>query len=85
MKGWTATVNGRPVSITTVDTVYQQIEGPKGTSTVEFGFEPPHEQLAVFVGFAALLALIAGALDVRMELFSFFHRTARRRVNPSNE
>jgi hypothetical protein len=70
MKGWTATVNGRPAAITTLDTVYQQIKVPQGTSTVEFSFEPPHELLAVFVGLAALLALIAAMVDERVELLS---------------
>ncbi|HEY5120272.1 MAG TPA: hypothetical protein VII84_01730, partial [Acidimicrobiales bacterium] len=91
MMGWTATVNGRPAAITTVDTVYQQITVPKGTSTVEFSFLPPHERLAVFVGFAALLVLIAAALNERVELLSLFRwgqkrtgeirRTGRRRAS----
>ncbi len=34
--------NARPAAITTIDTVYQQIKVPQGTSTIEFGFEPPH-------------------------------------------
>ena len=79
MKGWTATVNGRPVTITTVDTVYQQINVPPGTSIVEFTFLPPHERLAVFVGVAALLALFAAALDERIDLLSFFRRGQRKR------
>jgi hypothetical protein len=72
MKGWTATVNGRSAAITTVDTVYQQIKVPKGTSNVQFSFQPPHERLAVFVGLAALLALIVAALNERVELLSLF-------------
>jgi hypothetical protein len=79
MKGWTATVNGRPATITTVDTVYQQINVPAGTSIVEFTFLPPHERLAVFVGVAALLALFAAALDERIDLLSFFRRGQRKR------
>jgi hypothetical protein len=89
--GWTATVNGRPAPITTVDTVYQQIKVPRGTSTVEFSFLPPHERLAVFVGFAALLVLMAAALNERVELLSLFRwgqkrtgevrRTGRRRAS----
>jgi hypothetical protein len=84
MKGWTATVNGRPAAVTTVDTVYQQIEVPKGTSTVEFSFQPPHERLAVIVGSAALLALIVAALNERVELLSLFRwaKAKRRRTKP---
>jgi hypothetical protein len=54
MKGWTATVNGKPATITTVDGVYQQIDVPSGTSVVDYRFFPPHER------FAALAALLAG-------------------------
>jgi hypothetical protein len=79
MKGWTATVNGHPAAITTVDTVYQQIMVPRGTSIVEFTFLPPHEHLAVFVGVVALLALFAATLDERIDLLSFFRRGQRRR------
>jgi hypothetical protein len=77
MKGWTATVNGRPAAIRTVGTVYQQIDVPRGTSTVEFSFLPPHERLAVFIGFVALLALVVAALDERIDLLSFFRRGRR--------
>jgi hypothetical protein len=83
MKGWTATVNGRPATITTIDTVYQQIDVPEGASTVLFSFDPPHLQLAVFVGVAALLALIAAALDERIDLLSFFRRGRRERPRSS--
>jgi hypothetical protein len=79
MKGWTVTVNGHPAPITTVDTVYQQIEVPQGTSTVEFTFLPPHERLAVILGLAALLALSAAALDERIDVLSFFRRGRRER------
>jgi hypothetical protein len=77
MKGWRATVNGRPATIRTVGTVYQQIDVPRGTSTVEFSFLPPHERLAVFIGFVALLALVVAALDERIHLLSFFRRGRR--------
>jgi hypothetical protein len=79
MKGWTVTVNGHPTAITTVDTVYQQIKVPQGASVVEFKFLPPHERLAVFVGLAALLILIAAALDERIDVLSFFRRGRRER------
>ena len=80
MKGWTATVNGRPAAIRTVGTVYQQIDVPRGSSTVEFSFLPPHERLAVFIGFVVLLALVVAAIDERIDLLSFFRR--RRREDP---
>jgi hypothetical protein len=82
MMGWTATVNGRPAAITTIDTVYQQIKVPKGSSNVEFSFQPPHERLAVFVGFAALLALIVAALNERVELLSLFRWGKANRRGP---
>ena len=57
MAGWHASVNGAPVTITTVDGVYQSIPVPHGTSTVEFSFLPPHEKYALLLGFLALLFL----------------------------
>ena len=83
MKGWTATVNGRPAAITTVDTVYQQIKVPQGTSTVEFSFLPPHEFVGVLVGLAALLALIAALIDERLDLLNVVRGRRERRPRPA--
>ena len=53
MSGWSASLNGASVPISTVDGVYQSIAVPKGTSSVTFSFTPPH------VLYAFLLALLA--------------------------
>jgi hypothetical protein len=62
MPGWTATVNGRATTIHTVDGVYQEVTLPRGTSTVSFSFMPPHEDVALALGVAALLLLIGSCL-----------------------
>jgi uncharacterized membrane protein YfhO len=61
MKGWTASVNGRASTITTVSGVYQRVNVPAGTSTVTYRFLPPHEDEALAVGLLAGL-LLAGSL-----------------------
>ena len=55
MKGWSATVNGQPVTITKTWNVAQTVEVPAGTSTVKFNFTPPHEKVALAAGFVAFL------------------------------
>jgi len=57
MPGWSASVNGASVPITTVDGVYQAITVPSGTSTVTFSFTPPHVRYAILLAFAALVFL----------------------------
>ena len=54
MPGWHATVNGRPATISPDGPLFQSVEVPAGTSTVEFGYAPP----------GALLALTAFAFGV---------------------
>jgi hypothetical protein len=73
MPGWTATVNGRATTIHSVDGVYQGVTLPRGTSTVDYSFTPPHEDLALVLGVAALLFLIGSCL--------FERRTRRRDEN----
>jgi hypothetical protein len=63
MKGWTATVNGKSVPITTVKTVYQEVAVPKGVSTVEYRFFPPHERYALLLGFLGVLFLIGSFVN----------------------
>jgi hypothetical protein len=58
MKGWTAKVNGRSSTITTVNGVYQRVDVPAGASTVTFDFLPPHEDLALSVGLLSGLLLL---------------------------
>jgi hypothetical protein len=53
MKGWHAYVNGKEVSITTSDRVFQSVTVPQGTSIVTYSFTPAHEKYALL---AALLA-----------------------------
>lgn len=73
MAGWHATVNGHSVPITTVNGVYQRIDVPQGTSTVEFSFLPPHEKYAVLLGLLAALFLVGEWLRERF----YTPRTAR--------
>jgi hypothetical protein len=65
MPGWSATVNGKSVSIHTVDGVYQSVELPKGTSEVRFNYIPPHEDLAIALGGLAALFLVGSLLHER--------------------
>jgi hypothetical protein len=58
MSGWSATVNGKPATITTVNGVYQEVHVPEGTSTVTYRFLPPHEHLALAVSLVAGLFLL---------------------------
>ena len=69
MKGWTATVNGKAVPITTVDGVYQRITLPAGTSSVEYKFFPPHERYAILLGLLGGLFLIVSFLDEQWRFF----------------
>ena len=54
MSGWSATVNGKGVRITTVNGVYQSISVPQGSSSVTFSFIPPHVIYAFFLALVAL-------------------------------
>jgi uncharacterized membrane protein YfhO len=59
MAGWKAKVNGKAVTIKTVDHgVYQSVKVPQGTSTVTYSFLPPHEKYAVLLALLAALFLI---------------------------
>jgi hypothetical protein len=68
MKGWQATVNGKPAVISTVDGVYQQVTLPAGTSTVRYSFYPPHERYALLVGFLGGLFLIGSVINERKRI-----------------
>jgi hypothetical protein len=65
MKGWKATVNGKAVPITTINGVYQRINVPEGTSTIEYSFFPPHERAAVFLALLAGLFLVGSLVNER--------------------
>ncbi len=77
MKGWTATVNGKPVTITTVDGVYQKIDLPAGTSTVHYKFVPPHVDIAIVLGVLAGLLLVGSFIN---EVRPFIPRRRKNRV-----
>ncbi len=78
MKGWTATVNGTSVKITTVDGVYQKVTLPAGTSIVKYRFFPPHERVAGLLGLLGGLLLIASVVDERWRFFPSRRRTRAR-------
>jgi Bacterial membrane protein YfhO len=59
MSGWHASVSGRPTVITTVDGAYQELDVPKGSSTVVYSFVPPNELLALTLSLCAALFLVA--------------------------
>ena len=65
MKGWTAFVNGKPATITTVNHVYQRIDLPAGQSTVVYRFYPPHERYALLAGLLGGLFLIGSFVNER--------------------
>lgn len=59
MAGWKATVNGKSVTITTVDHgVYQSVKVPQGTSIVTYSFLPQHEKYAILLALLAALFLL---------------------------
>jgi hypothetical protein len=60
MNGWSATVNGRPVPITTVG-VFQEVRVGTGRSVVTFTFTPPFTNVAV-AAFLLGLLLVGGGL-----------------------
>lgn len=63
MPGWRAFVNGQEATISQVDEIFQQINLPAGSSTVQFVFRPPHIEWA-FVAFAIGLLLMLGELGM---------------------
>jgi hypothetical protein len=58
MAGWKAKVNGKAVTIKTVDGVYQSVKVPPGTSIVTYSFLPPHEKYAVLLALLAAFFLV---------------------------
>jgi hypothetical protein len=55
LKGWSATLNGRSVEVSSFDDLFQQIQVPAGTSEITFNYTPPH----ILIGYAAFLAGVA--------------------------
>ncbi len=69
MAGWKAYVNGKSVTMTTVDGVYQGVKVPAGTSTVTYDFLPPHEKYAILLALLAALSLLGTWVYERRNLF----------------
>ncbi|HVB52357.1 MAG TPA: hypothetical protein VND89_11555 [Acidimicrobiales bacterium] len=65
MPGWKVAVNGQPATITTVKGVYQQVALPKGTSTIDYSYFPPHERYAILLALLGVLFLIGSLVDER--------------------
>ncbi|WP_454874850.1 hypothetical protein [Paraburkholderia xenovorans] len=63
MPGWRAFVNGQEATISQVDEIFQQINLPAGSSSVQFVFRPPHIEWA-FVAFAIGLLMMLGELGM---------------------
>ncbi|HUD69588.1 MAG TPA: hypothetical protein VMQ40_05065 [Acidimicrobiales bacterium] len=64
--GWKASVSGRSAPITTYESVYQRITVPKGTSRVDFSYEPPDATIAWLGALLGVLAIVAGLLRRRL-------------------
>jgi hypothetical protein len=58
MKGWSATVNGRPAHLDSYDAVYEQVRVPAGLSVVRFSFAPPHVDAATASFVLAMLVVL---------------------------
>ncbi len=74
MKGWTATVAGRPVPVRSHGALFQEVELPAGRSVVTFSFTPPHEEPAFVAFLVGLAAIVAGWVFARRRAL---HRSAR--------
>lgn len=59
MKGWSASLNGRPADVVPSDDVFQQVRVPAGRSVLTFRFAPPYVTagyVAFVLGLACLIA-----------------------------
>lgn len=68
LPGWSATINGRTVSVRKATTgpagLFEQVDLPAGTSQVHFTFLPPYE-LPAFIAAASALILLVGSIFLR--------------------
>jgi hypothetical protein len=66
LPGWSASVDGRPVTVTQSGGYFVAVSVPAGTSQVSFGYIPPHEDLAIVMfGLGVVMTIgvtVAGSL-----------------------
>ena len=77
MTGWTASVNGVAATITPYHLAYQSVTVPKGTSTVDFKFSPPHVRYGFLAAILAALFLAGSWLLERGPVRRAAHRRPR--------
>lgn len=75
--GWTATANGKPVTLTRTGPLFDAVHLPAGTSEVTFNYLPAHMEPATAM-FAGGLAIAAGAIAVPIAV-----RRRRKRSPPT--
>ena len=78
MPGWTAGVNGRPVSIATYQGLLDAVPVAAGRSVVTFSYAPRHVDLAL-AGFGAGMVVLVGLPSLNR----LRRRRRRRRVGPT--
>ena len=76
MKGWSASLNGRAVDVSSYDDVLQQVHVPAGTSVITFTFTPPH----VVLGYAAFLLGLACLIVLPFRRRARHHAARKYRV-----
>ncbi len=55
MPGWHATAGGHHLTTHEAVSLFQSIRLPAGTTTVHFGYRPPHERLALWLPLLGIL------------------------------
>jgi Bacterial membrane protein YfhO len=78
---WRATVNGRDRRIYATDGAFRGVTVPKGTSRVEFRYEPP----AFTIGIALALAALAGFVGIGLVSWWRGRRATAERTRPQLE
>lgn len=56
--GWSATVNGQPVTIEKVNVGFMAVKIPSGDSTVEFTYKTPGLELGIYISLGAFILFI---------------------------
>jgi uncharacterized membrane protein YfhO len=65
-EGWRVEVDGRPAPVVRVDSVLRGVVVPAGTHRVVWSYTVPGIRLGAAVSLLALLALVAGAVSLRL-------------------